>query len=256
MSYFDPIYADQHTVIPGIGKIYTHSVGSTAHTTGLDHYFLPENADKPICGHVRFSAAIADDGSVIWECVSIDSPNSRKLHRKDARPTEATQTDYPSEALAEMRRLSETLHDRDPVTWFFHVLSATEISLDALISKRNEYKHTIQQLDSLLSNPLEPIRQFVPSPEPEGRGHFRPATAKEHADTRAAWRRRENDASKSIIEHDQNFGSRTAMLHRIKSSLRTWATFPPELRPLPAQVVADAVAGTLLAGSDDDSVPY
>src|SRR3546814_1560749 len=46
MGYFHPIYRDKHTVLPGVGTIHSHSVGSTSHTTGFDHYFLPEGRSE------------------------------------------------------------------------------------------------------------------------------------------------------------------------------------------------------------------
>src|SRR3546814_11942739 len=70
MGYFHPIYRDKHTVLPGVGTIHSHSVGRTSHTTGFDHYFLPEGAEKEIPGHVRLSTFVDEDGRIAWPFVN------------------------------------------------------------------------------------------------------------------------------------------------------------------------------------------
>src|SRR3546814_961822 len=115
MGYFHPIYRDKHSVLPGVGTIHSHSVGSTSHTTGFDHYFLPEGAEKEIPGHVRFSTFIDEDGRISWRFVYATVSLFRQHDWPEPRLDEATQIDFPPFVNAAMRRISYMLYKRDPL---------------------------------------------------------------------------------------------------------------------------------------------
>src|SRR3546814_8702497 len=95
MGYFHPIYRDKHTVLPGVGTIHSHSVGSTSHTTGFDHYFMPEGAEKELPGHVRFSTFIHEDGRIAWRFAYATGPISRQREGREPRPAAETPNEFP-----------------------------------------------------------------------------------------------------------------------------------------------------------------
>lgn len=247
MSYFHPIYARNHTTLPGIGTIHTHSVGSTAHTTGIDHYFKAEGADRAITGSVRYAATIAEDGSVAWILAHVHGPSSRRRDWKLPRLTEETQEDFPAEVVSEMRRLSETLEERDPTDWFFHALGAVEMELDRLTARRQESERTIEHLGGLLADASEPRSHFVSAAEAGApKGHFRIATPEERAERRALWERNLAKARAAIARFDEEKGARVAMLRRMRAALRTWSS-STKPRRLPSIVLRDAVQEPALA---------
>src|SRR3546814_11553301 len=65
--------------------------------------------------HVRFSTFIDEDGRIAWRFVYATGPISRKRDWREPRLDEETQIDFPPVVIAEMRRISEKLYERDPV---------------------------------------------------------------------------------------------------------------------------------------------
>lgn len=245
MDYFASFYARNHTVIPGIGTIFTQGV-SNAYTSSLEHMFKAEGAEKAVRGRVLFGVRIADDGSTHWVVEEITGPSTRRLAYNDPRPTEADQTDFPAEAMAEMRRLSETYCESSPTGWFFDVLQRAEDDLKHLDREREQIARGIETRTELLADPNEPRRHFV-SKEQAGpdatKGFMRASTADERAERRAWWTA-ENERARARLEaHDAGQGRRTAMLRAIVRDLRIWSnTSPRNQRRSPVDVVAEAVA--------------
>src|SRR3546814_7021671 len=165
MGYFHPIYRDKHTVLPGVGTIHSHSVGSTAHPPGFEHYSLPQGAEKEIPRHVRFSTFIDEDGRIAWRFVYATGPISRKRDWREPRLDEETQIDFPPVVIAEMRRISEKLYERDPVAWFFQTIGALDMELDSRLRKEDDLVRTIQHLTEMLGKPHEPKQHFVTAEE-------------------------------------------------------------------------------------------
>lgn len=224
MGYFHPIYRDKHTVLPGVGTIHSHGVGSCAHTTGFDHYFLPEGAEKQIAGNVRFSTFIEEDGSLAWRFVHAIGPISRKRDWREPRLDEETQLDYPPAVLAEMRRLSETLHERDPVAWFFQTIGALDMELDSRLRKEDDLVRTVQHLTELLANPQEPTKHFVSAEECGlDKGFFRTASPEEREARRDLWRTNLSRAQTRLTALRSNQGERVALLRRLRSSMTGWS---------------------------------
>ena len=224
MTYFHPIHARNHTVMPGIGKIHTHSVGNTSYTTGLDHYFLAEGAEKPVTGSVRFSAFVDDAGEIAWRFVHAEGPEARKRGWKEPRLTEATQVDFPAEAIVEMRRLSETLQERDQTGWFFHALGAVDMELRDRVGKQDEIARAIQTLEGLLAKPNEPVNHFVSAAEAGAdKGFHRPATPEEKAARRADWTARLANRRVALADLAIEQDDRVALLTRLRTTLRDWS---------------------------------
>ena len=224
MSYFAPIYRDKHVILAGLGTIHSHSVGSTAYTTGHDHYFLAEGAEKPVAGSVRFAAKVGETGEIEWRFVHATGANSRKRDWREPALTEDTQVDFPAAVVAEMRRLSETLHEREPTSWMFHAHGAVDMELRERIGKEDELERSIVILGNLLANPAEPTKHFVPAAESDtGKGFFRPATADETAATRAMWTERREKAFTKLAALKAEQADRIALLKRLGKALSTWA---------------------------------
>ena len=224
MPYFSPIYAKDHTVLPGIGRIHTHGVGNTRHTTGLDHYFLAEGAEKPVVGSVRFSAHVSETGGIAWRFVHADGPMARKRHWNDPRVTEETQADFPAEVVAEMRRLSETLQKRDQTAWFFHALAAVDIELRGRTDKQADIARTISLLEGLLAKQSEPVKHFVSAEEAgTDKGHHRLATPEEKAARRLDWATRLAAKRIELETLTASQADRVAMLKRLYETLHDWS---------------------------------
>lgn len=223
MSYFGSIYADKNQVIPGVGTIHSHCVGSTAHTTGHDHYFLADGAEKPVMGSVRFSAFITEDGNVAWRFVHATGPVNRKRYYPLKPFGEHEQQDFPSQAIAEMRRISESLHETDRNAWFFSALGAFSMEIEELERKLEMLEQTITHLGALLAKPQEPQTVFVPSIEAGGKGSHRPASDEERAERRALWSQRVESASTKRDIFLAQKAPRLEMLRRKREGLRTWA---------------------------------
>lgn len=224
MSYFHPIHARNHTVMPGVGKIHTHSVGNTSYTTGLDHYFLAEGAEKRVAGSVRFSAFVDETGRIAWRFVHVEGPEARRIGWKGPRPTEQTQTDFPAAAIAEMRRLCETLQERDQTGWFFHALGAVDMELRDRVGKQDEIQRAVDTLARLLADPNEPKKHFVTAEQAGAdKGFHRPATTEEKTERRADWTGRlaNRRAALAVLTAEQ--ADRVALLTRLRDTLRDWS---------------------------------
>lgn len=223
MSYFEPFYSKKHTLAPGLGKIYSHAVGSTSGSTGFDHYFLPEGADKPIIGTVRFSTYIAENGEVAWAFVSAEGPISRKRSWRDLALTEETQVDFPPAAIAEMRRISETLYERDPAEWFYQAIGALDHEINSLNDVENQLVRFIKNFTAFLANPNEPARIFVHTPLPrQEKGHFRVATPAERKARRDTWQKNLTRSKASLTKHRAEQSDRLALLKRLRSAMAKW----------------------------------
>lgn len=243
MDHFGPLHARNHTVIPGVGTIFTQGVGN-AFTSSLEHLFKAEDAERRVMGRVLFGVRIADDGTTHWVVEEITGPSSRRLRHGAPRPTEADQTDFPPEAMAEMRRLSETLEERSPVGWFFDVLHRAEDDLRHLDRKRSDLIRGIEHRDELLRDPDEPRQHFV-SKEKSGRdkGFLRSATTAERDARRAEWTEMNRIDRACLSRHDAASGQRTRMLRSIVLALRQWSRIPNDERTrLPSEVMTEAVA--------------
>ena len=224
MSYFHPIYRNKHTVIPGVGTVHSQSVGSCNYTTGIDHRFLPEGADKEISGHVRFSAYVAESGKLEWRFVSATGPKSRKRDWQAPKLSEDTQVDYLPEVIAEMRRLSETLYERDPTGWFFHAVGAIEMELNEYHRKEQDSEVAIAHLTKCLANPAEPKQHFVSAKECGGeKGYCRSATDEERQARRKLWQERIDHHRNRLSSLHSEEGERIALLKRLRQSLTNWS---------------------------------
>jgi hypothetical protein len=224
MPYFSAIYAKDHTVLPGIGRIHTHGVGNTRYTTGLDHYFLAEGAEKPVTGSVRFSAYVSEEGQIAWRFVHADGPMLRARHWKDPRITEDTQVDFPAEVVAEMRRLSETLQERDQTAWFFHALAAVDMELRGRTDKQADLARTISLLDGLLAKQSEPAQHFVSAEEAgTDKGYHRLATPEEKTARRLDWATRLAAKRDELETLTASQADRVAMLKRLYETLHDWS---------------------------------
>src|SRR3546814_13017657 len=92
-------------------------------------------------------------------------PISRKRDWREPRLDEETQIDFPPVVIAEMRRISEKLYERDPVAWFFQTIGALDMELDSRLRKDDDLVRTIQHLTDMLGKPPEPHQHFVPTEE-------------------------------------------------------------------------------------------
>lgn len=218
MSYY------ANLAIPGFGTLEGHSVGTCNHTTGYDHYFLPEGAEKRISGHVRFSAEIDSNGEVAWRFVYATGPNDRKRPWGAEPFTEDNQLDYPAEVIAAMRHYMETLHERDPFAWFHHVVGAIDMERDTLRGAESRCTNSIQTLTELLAKPHEPQTHFVSAEEAgQPKGYFRPATCAEREARRNLWRENKSAHENRLARLRAANGERLEMLDRIRAALFTWA---------------------------------
>lgn len=246
MTYFSPIYRDKHVILPGLGTIHSHSVGSTAYTTGHDHYFLAEGAEKPVSGAVRFAAAVGDDGEIEWRFVMATGPNQRKRHWKDPVITEDTQTDFPAKVIAEMRRLTETMHEREQTSWFFHAHGAVDMELRRREDEEAKLSRSIEILTDLLSNASEPKKHFVPAAESDtGKGYYRDATTDETIAHRALWAKRLDSATTKLATLKSEQTDRIALLKRVGKALSNWAHQKKNSRLSAYEVYQAAIAPEL-----------
>jgi len=243
MSNFTPFHARNHTVVPGVGTIHTQGVAD-AYLDWQEHTFLAEGADAPVAGRILFGLRIADDGSTHWVMDEVNGPATRRLHWSEPKPTERDQADFPPEAVAEMRRLSETLEERDPTGWFFAVHNRAGDELRRLKRERTRLTDGILHIGKLLADPSEPSQHFVTKAQcGRDKGFFRAATDEERAERRAAWKRGLDRDRVNLETHDREKGARTAMLGVIRSALSVWSGVPDsKQRRLPSTVVAEALA--------------
>jgi hypothetical protein len=224
MSYFTPLYGDKHTELPGFGTIYSHSVGSTSRSTGFDHYFLPAGAEKEIAGSVRFAVHIEADGKLAWRFMFAEGPNSRARSWRETALTEATQIDFPPEVIAEMRRISETLYERDPVAWFYQAIGEVEGERGSLLYEEEDLVRRVGYIIDLLADPAHPTKYFVPAYAAENKeAHFRPTTPAEHQAGRTELEKKLLDRQNKLTELRSKNASRIALLTRLRDALKEWA---------------------------------
>lgn len=223
MSDFNLRNRSLHTV-EGLGSFIYQCVGNTSHTTGCDHFFLREGADKPHRGAVRFKARVTTEGSIAWDIAS--APEA-----------------FPPAVIEVMRQRMETLKDREPSSWMFHALGAAEIQLKALNAERSQDDISIHVLTPLLANPTEPKQHWVSAVEGgQPKGFHRPATAEERKAKRAVWAKSLKAARQSIAAFEDKNASYVDMLKRQVSALRNWASLPHAERTHPCEVFAAAAA--------------
>lgn len=241
MGKFSAINARHHTVLPGIGTVHGEGVAD-AFVSSISYAFLAEGADKQTAGSVVFGVRIGDDGSTHWVLESIHGPDARKRHH-DAPATETDQIDFPREAVAEMRRLSETSEERDPTGWFFDVFQRAEREITLNGRARKDLLGTIGHMNELLADPSKPTEQYVPKKDSgQGKGFYREATEAERAERRAWWQRQLERSRKGLAAHDRDVLPRTEMLKIVYSTLREWSRGKGNApRPLPSQVMAEAL---------------
>jgi putative ubiquitin-RnfH superfamily antitoxin RatB of RatAB toxin-antitoxin module len=175
-------------------------------------------------GSIRFAAYVADDGTIQWRFVHSTGTNSRKRHWKDAPLTEETQVDFPAAAVAEMRRLSETMHEKPDNAWFFSALGAVDMETEDRVRKERDLQRTVEVLAPLLADPSEPRQHFVPAAEAgTPKGYHRDATAEERAERRAMWTERHDKAVAALAALTEAQADRLAMLRRLKVALHDWS---------------------------------
>lgn len=243
MSLFSRSNDKKNTVVPGLGTIHSQGVGDTTYVTGLDHQFLAEDADKPVPGVVRFSAYVSDTGEIAWRFVFAEGPLSRAGRWNGPKPAEDTQLDYPAAAVAEMRRLSETLQEREQTSWFFHALGAVDIELRARTDRDKDIRRTISLLEGLLAKQSEPVKHFVSAEEAgQPKGFHRLATADEKAARRLEWSTRLDERRTALETLKVEQDDRVAMLTRLRDTLRDWSG-----RKAPRQSPFDLYAQALAA---------
>lgn len=241
MSYFHPIYSDKHTILPGFGKIHSQTVGNTSHTTGYDHYFLADGAEKPHPGLVRFAAYVTEDGQIAWKMISASgatysSPSSR----------DENDTSFPPEVIAEMRRISETLGERSPTGWFFTALSAVQMEIDRLKKPIGDAERAVEHLTLLLSDPNEPRQHFVSAEEAgQPKGFRRDATPAERDERRAMWQRNLNRDTKRLADAHVANDARLAMLKTLERALRNWSMSKQARGMSPMAIYQKALARVL-----------
>jgi hypothetical protein len=211
------------TVLNGFGTIRTESVGSTSYTTGLFHTYHPAGADSKAPGHVAFSAKIDEKGELLWR---FDDSNTRaRSVPADERGSETDGIpDHPKEVLAEMRRISETLEQRDPNAYFFQALGALEMESNGLWRAISAQHDTIRHLGKLLGDPREPKEHWVSAQEAgAAKGHHRPTTPEERARSREGWSDSVTKAEARLVAMAPKEIARKAMLDAMVSGLREWS---------------------------------
>lgn len=224
MSNFTPINRDSLTPIENVGVIFSQTVGNCRGTTGYDHHLKLDGAERQLPGYVRFSAFVADNGTIQWRFVTADGPLARKRSYKEPKLTEETQVDFPAEAVARMRQLSEEMHLRSDNSWFFSALTAVETELDTRQTARYDLERTVSTLQKLLSDPAAPTTTFVSAKEAGlDKGYNRPATAAETAQSRATWTANIERAQTKLSALNEEQGERIALLERLRIALRDWS---------------------------------
>lgn len=211
------------TVLNGFGTIRTESVGNTSHTTGLFHSYHPAGAEMKARGHVAFSAKIDEKGELVWH---FDDSNTRARSVPAAeRGSEADGIpDHPKEVLAEMRRISETLEERDQNGYFFQALGALQMESNGLERAISAQHDTIRHLGKLLADPREPKEHWISAQEAGApKGHHRPTTPEERARSREGWSDSVARAEARLVAMGPKEIARKAMLDAMVSGLREWS---------------------------------
>lgn len=215
--YFDSDLGDKRIVtFPGIGRVYGHSVGSCSHTTGFDLFFKAEGADEATRGMVRFVARVAEDGTLVWVFDQASGGTTRDWRLPKI--TELEQPYFPPEAMAAMRKVAETLGERDQTAWFFQTIGAIDIELNGLLYERGRLVDTDVHLTGLLEDPSLPKDEFVPKTETE-KGFFRPATDEERAARRTTWQANIERSRRKLAAFDAEKGERIVLLKRLRRSM-------------------------------------
>jgi hypothetical protein len=129
--------------VPGVGTFSIVSVGSTSYTTGADLSFHPEGAEECASGHVRYSVLVDKDFNVEWKITQ----NTLNYGDYTGEVFGSRVWDAASDAI-------NTLHERAPTSWGFHVASAIEME--------------INEMDRRIEN-LELARKFASRPGLESR---------------------------------------------------------------------------------------
>lgn len=211
------------TVLNGFGTIRTESVGNTSHTTGLFHSYHPAGADRKARGHVAFSAKIDEKGDLVWRFDDLDTharyvPAAERGNEAEGIP------DFPKEVIAEMRRISETLEDRDPNAYFFQALGALRMESNGLGRAISAQHDTIQHLGKLLADPREPKDHWVSAQEAgAAKGHNRPTTPEERTRRREGWSDSVAKAEARLVAMGPKEIARKAMLDAMVEGLREWS---------------------------------
>lgn len=213
------MYADRVVAVPGVGRIYGHAVGSCSHTMGFDMCFMAEGADEATRGTVRFSARVAEDGSLQWLFRGMTQNMTRDWRLPPI--TEHDQPYYSAEAMAAMRRMVETMGERDAFGWYAQTQSAVDMELDGLQREFDLLIRSDADLTILLGDPSQPREQYVSKKEdPERKDFMRPATEEERATRRATWTENLARARNRLETLRTEKGARLALLQRLSVSMR------------------------------------
>lgn len=213
------LYADRVVTVPGVGRIYGYAVGSCSHTMGFDMCFMAEGADEATRGTVRFSAFVDDDGSLQWRFGGMTQSMTRDWKLPPV--TEHDQPYYPAEAMVAMRRMVETMGERDAFGWYAQTQSAIDIELNGLQRKFDLLVQSDTDLTRLLGDPDQPRQQYVPKKDdPDCKGFMRPATDEERASRRTAWTDNLARARTRLETLRAEKGTRLALLQRLSVSMR------------------------------------
>lgn len=230
----------RYSVLEGFGTIFSQSVGSTAHTTAIHHAYIPEGADRAVRGHVSFSSMIDEKGDVAWRYSGSSGKEQDARSWREPKITEADVPDFPREVVAEMRRLSETFEQRDPVHFMFHALGAVEMEAEKLKRRIEDPRGTIAHLTDALRDPAAPRKHFVSAEEAGAeKGHHRESTPEEREERRGKWRESIERAERKLEGMRDVEIPRHAMLTDMSRALREWSNVPrAERRELPSEVLA------------------
>ncbi len=224
MTVFGGNVLGKSVMVPGLGEFGYFSVGSILHSRGIEHFFQPEGAASRIDGSVRFSAYVDPDGDLKWKFDHAEGPHSRK-RAYDAPPlTEETQIDFPSDVAAEMRRLTETLHERQPGLWYHQAVSAIDIELKEFEKAEAEHVRFIRIFTGLLANPELPKSHFDEAPPgSHSVGTFRPATDAEREESREFWRKGIAEREDTLTKLRADTADRIALLTRLREAMNKWS---------------------------------
>lgn len=154
--------------------------------------------------------------------------------------TEDAIPDFPKEVVAEMRRLSETFEQRDPVHFMFHALGAVEMEAERLKRRIEDPKATIAHLTDALRDPAAPRKHFVSAEEAGAeKGHHRESTPEEREERRGKWRETIGRAELKLEGMRDVEIPRHAMLSDMSRALRAWSNVPrADRREMPSEVLA------------------
>lgn len=232
------MYADRLIAVPGVGRIHGYPVGSCSYTMGFDMCFMAEGAEEPIRGTVRFSAQVAEDGSLEWRFRGM---TQSICHDRNLPPiTEHDQPYYPPEAMIAMRRAVETMGERDPFGWYSQTQSAVDMELRDLNREFDLLTQSEETLTALLGDPSQPRDQYVSKKEdPARKGFARPATDEERASRRDTWTRNLERSRSRLKDLRAEKGARLALLQRLSVCMRGFSKIKGG--PTPMELYALAI---------------